>query len=156
MAFYMKKIFNMKIILPAAALIVVTFLIIMSWPLSFLDVISDDVELQIAFSQPAINVESYIYDIQPGTEKFIQIRHILSQYSYHRTLRTFLVWDTSINNDAIGAGYTCNIYVLGRIGNYISSVGTGEILVNGRIYRIGFWGNRKAIKMIDELRSVII
>ena len=144
-----------KAILLMAALIAIIIILIMLWPLSFLNAIADDTELRIVFWQPAITSEPVAYEVQPGTEKHRQIRQVLGQYSYRRTWRTFFFWDSPLNNDALGTGYTFNLYELGDAGNYISSSGTGEIIVNGRIYRIGYWGNRKASKMTDELRSVL-
>jgi len=144
-----------NILLFMVALIAVALILTMVWPLSFLDVIADGKELHIISWQPAITTKSEEYDVKPNTEKFKQIRQVLGLYSYHRTWRTFFFWDTSLNNDALGTGYTFSLYALGDGGNYISSVGTDEILVNGRIYRIGYWGNRKALEMMDEIRSVL-
>ena len=85
--------------------------------------------------------------------EFVQIMDILSRYTYHRSFRTL----TKVNNtDGDRAGFWLNVY-LDHGGDRLdfSCGGTGEILINGLVWRVGYWGDRTELTMMAELAAVL-
>ena len=150
-----------KIIFSLLGLAIITFGLIMLWPLSLTDAITDGAEMQIivvdlgASENGQFDTTSTSYVFQPGSEEYIQIRQILDKYSIHRSFRSFFK-ETSISGRN-GADYNLQIYFVenGNLSKSINTLGTGEIAVNDRVYRIGYWGNKKALAMMDEIRSIL-
>ena len=85
--------------------------------------------------------------------EFAQIMDILSRYTYHRSFRTL----TKANNtDGNHAGFWLNVY-LDHGGDRVDFTcgGTGEILIDGLVWRVGYWGDRAELAMMDELAAVL-
>ena len=84
---------------------------------------------------------------------FAQIMDILSRYTYHRSFRTL----TKANN--VGgnhAGYWLNVYLdYGDDRVDFTCGGTGEVLIDGLAWRVGYWGDRASLDMMDELAAVL-
>jgi thiol-disulfide isomerase/thioredoxin len=47
------------------------------------------------------------------------------------------------------------IYIYGTDYKGLSSMGTGEIAIVDRVYRVGYWGSARNIAMMAEIRSVL-
>ena len=133
----------------------------MLWPLSLTDALTDGAEMQIivvelgASENGQFDTTSTSYVFQPGSEEYVQIRRILDKYSFHRSFRSFFK-DTSISGRN-GADYNLQIYFVekGNLSKSINTLGTGEIAVNDRVYRIGYWCNKNALAMMNEIRSIL-
>ena len=87
------------------------------------------------------------------SQEFAQIMDILSRYTYHRSFRTLM----SANN--IGgnrAGFWLHVYLdHGDDRVDFSCGGTGEILIDGLVWRVGYWGDRASLSMMAELAAVL-
>jgi hypothetical protein len=133
----------------------------MLWPLSLTDAITDDAEMRIVVWDFVTNENGQFdtisadYTFQLGSDEYIQIRRILDKYSFHRSFRSFFN-DTSMSGKN-GADFNLQIYFVdeGSLSKSINTFGTGEILVNDRVYRIGYWGNKKALEMMNDIRGVL-
>ena len=150
-----------KIIFSLLGLAVVIFGLIMLWPLSLTDAITDDAEMRIIVVDLGVkengqfDMTSTNYVFQPDSEEYVQIQKILDKYSFHRSFRSFFN-DTSMSGKN-GADYNLQIYFVekGNLSKSISTFGTGEIAVNNRVYSVGYWGNKKALAMVNEIRNVL-
>jgi hypothetical protein len=143
-----------KIILTLLCAVVIVFGLIMLWPLPFSNGITNDTELWIQLID--IDVENGLpnntvsnYRIQSDSEEYILILQILGKYSFHRSFRTFFS-DTSINGN--NAGFWLHLYSGEK---QMISGGTGEVIINNRVYRIGWFGNKKALSLMNNLRSIL-
>ena len=150
-----------KIMLLLMGVTLIVFGLIMLWPLSFTNAITGDAEMRIIIWDLGIKESGHFdttsidYIFQPDSDEYTKIWNILDKYSFHRSFRSFFK-DTSISGRK-GADYNLQIYFVeeGKLSRSINTLGTGEIVVNDRVYRIGYWGNKKAIKLMDEVRSVL-
>jgi len=146
-------------------LIVSAFALFFMWPLSFsvmFDDISDNARIYVVVNETGVKFEGGVevprgevteHIITSDSQKFQQIQQILDNFSYRRTFRTFFS-DASMMGD--DAGFWLSIYVIRE--NDTRSIitgGTREILVNSRVYRVGYWGNRANIEMMNEIRSLL-
>jgi hypothetical protein len=143
-----------KFIISAGVLIALLIGIVLLWPLSFSGLIENDRDLFVVHTDIALEDAQPIhttanYQLQPDSEEFKQIRQILSNYSYHRTFRSFFADASMDGNDA---GYWLHIYS-GE--NEITCGGTGEIIVSGQVYRMGYWGNQTALVMMKEISELL-
>ena len=93
--------------------------------------------------------ETYSADSQ----EFVQIMDILSHYTYHRSFRTL----TKANN--VGgnhAGFWLHVYLdHGDDRVDFTCGGTGEVLIDGLVWHVGYWGDRAELAMMAELAAVL-
>ena len=85
--------------------------------------------------------------------EFAQVMDILSRYTYHRSFRTL----TKANNmEDNHAGFWLHVY-LDHDNDRVDFAcgGTGEILIDGLAWRIGYWGDRAELAMMTELAAVL-
>ena len=82
-----------------------------------------------------------------------QIMDILSRYTYHRSFRTL----TGANSmDGNRAGYWLRVCLdHGEKREFFTCGGTGEVLIDGLVWRVGCWGNRASLAMMQELSDVL-
>ena len=146
-----------RLILPAFAAAIIIGALVFIYPLSFSKIVADDSELIIVIVEKGdkpvypngqVNESTREYRFNPEAEAFMQIRQILSNHSYHRSLRTFQSDNSLLINDR----YYLNLYS-GK--NLIATGGTNEIRVNYRIHNIGYFGYGAAFSMMDEIKSVL-
>ena len=84
--------------------------------------------------------------------EFAQIMDALSRYTYHRSFRTL----TKANNiEDNHAGFWLHVYLNhGDDRVDFTCGGTGEILIDGLAWRVGYWGDRASLSMMTELAAV--
>ena len=93
--------------------------------------------------------ETYSFD----SAKFAQIMDILSRYTYHRSFRTLA---DANNIEGNHAGFWLHVYLdHGDDRVDFDCGGTGEILVDGLAWRVGYWGDRASLAMMAELAAVL-
>ncbi len=85
--------------------------------------------------------------------EFAQIMDILSRYPYHRSFRTLA---GANDTDGNHAGFWLHIYLdHGDDRVDFTCGGTGEILIDGLAWRVGYWGDRASLAMMAELAAVL-
>ncbi len=85
--------------------------------------------------------------------EFAQIMDILSHYTYHRSFRTLMRANNIQNNHA---GFWLQFYLdHGDDRVDFTCGGTGEILIDGLVWRVGYWGDRASLSMMAELAAVL-
>ena len=119
------------------------------WPMSFGDVVSEEKELSVVYMDTDMR-DIRRYQFQPDSEEFEQIVQVLEGYSFHRSFRTVLSGSGMEGNDA---GYWLHLYS-GTDGG-IDCGGTGEVMVDNRVYRMGYFGNGAALDMMEEILAVL-
>ena len=151
-----KKLSPCRVILIAAALLLLAGACYMLWPHSFADLqpecdsitilrTGDDTGVDHA---TPITEETYYSD----SAEFAQIMDILSRYTYHRSFRTLAGAHWMEGNHA---GFWLHIYLdHGNDSVGFSCGGTGEVLIDS-VWRVGYWGDRASLDMMDELAAVL-
>ena len=91
------------------------------------------------------------YSLAASSQEALALEAILKKYSCHRTLRT--LWGDGLLSENEGDGWL-SIYADGGA-RYLISGGTGEIILNGKVYRLDDWGNQRAREMIEEIRGLL-
>ena len=127
----------------------------MLWPYSFADLQPECDSITLIRTDTAedcsLTQTREIYSAD--SPEFAQIMDILSRYTYHRSFRTL----TKANN--VGgnhAGYWLNVYLdHGDDREDFTCGGTGEILIDGIVWRVGYWGDHAELAMMDELAAVL-
>lgn len=105
------------------------------------------VELSIRDGSP--HMTSIRYSLSEGSPEAEAIETILERSSYRRALRSPF---PNADLDGNDAGYWLHIWG-GDL--YFNSGGTGEINLNDRVYRMGWFGNRSNLAFMEELAAVL-
>lgn len=149
------KRFLFQLIPILAAVAVLSLVCYLLWPHSFAGLQPDCDSIIIFHTDAAEDYsltqtkEIYLVD----SPEFVQIMDILSRYTYHRSFRTL----TKANNtDGNRSGFWLNVY-LDHGGDRLDFTcgGTGEILIDGIAWRVGYWGDRTELTMMAELAAVL-
>ena len=144
-----------RVILKAAALLLLAGVCYMLWPHSFADLQPECDSITILRSDTA---EDYSFTTTKETysadsPELKQIMDILSRYTYHRSFRTLM---RANNTEGNHAGFWLHIYLdHGDDRVDFACGGTGEILIDGLAWRVGYWGDRASLSMMDELAAVL-
>ena len=144
-----------RVILIAAALLLLAGVCYMLWPHSFADLRPECDSITILRSDTA---EDYSFTTTKETysadsPELKQIMDILSRYTYHRSFRTLAGANNIGGNHA---GFWLHIYLdHGDDRVDFACGGTGEILIDGLAWRVGYWGDRASLSMMDELAAVL-
>lgn len=96
-----------------------------------------------------VTQETYSSD----SAEFERIMDILSRYTYHRSFRT-LAGASDIQGNH--AGYWLSVYLdHGDKRVDFTCGGTGEILIDSNVWRVGYLGDRASLAMMAELSAVL-
>ena len=139
-------------LIPVALLAGVCYLL---WPHSFADLQPECDSITLIRTDTAedysLTQAREIYSAD--SPEFAQIMNILSRYTYHRSFRTL----TKANNtDSNHAGFWLHVYLdHGNDRVDFTCGGTGEILIDGIAWRVGYWGNQASLSMMAELAAVL-
>ena len=150
-----KKLSPCRVILIAIALLLLVGAGYMLWPHSFADLQPERDSITILRTDTAEDYsltttqETYSAD----SPELAQIMDILSRYTYHRSFRTL----TKANNiEDNHAGFWLHVYLdHGDDRVDFACGGTGEVLIDGLAWRVGYWGDRAELAMMDELAAVL-
>lgn len=105
-------------------------------------------------------IDSTTYDYTSADDEFVVISDCLKDYSYHYsfgTLKSIISLNASNSSGMEGnnAGYWIHIYLDTDTERHtITCGGTGEIMIDDIVYRVGYFGNNKQLEMMEEIRSV--
>lgn len=144
-----------KLLIGALAL---GLLLIFLWPLSFpvltenrdsISIVKTDLLFPVGDDgRTHSDMQAATYSFAADSPEAAAIQDILGRYSYRRTLRT-LFSDASIEGNE--AGYWLHIY-----GDYnITAGGTGEVIVGNHVYRMGLWGGKASLALMEEISAVL-
>ena len=158
MALYKKKRFWGSV----AGRIILFLSLLFLWPQSLLKNTESDIQsISIVVIEESFehNNSTYVYNIDDPM--FDAIMDILDQYSYHASLNTISKrLEKRVELEGNLAGHWLHIYLYTAPDRYgecyqIISGGTGEVIVDDGVYRMGYWGNKTARKFMDEVYQVV-
>lgn len=140
-------------LMAAAALL--GFVCYMLWPHSFAALQPDCDSITVFRIDTAddlsqtIRQETYC----AGSAEFKQVMEILSRYSYRRSFRTLAGANCMEDNHA---GYWLRVYLdHGDDREDFICGGTGEVSIDDLVWRIGYWGDRASLAMMQELSDIL-
>lgn len=127
----------------------------MLWPHSFADLqpACDSITIFRTDTAADYSLTTTTGTYSADSLEFAQIIDILSRYPYHRSFRTLLRANNIGGNHA---GYWLHAY-LDHGGDRVdfSCGGTGEILIDGIAWRVGYWSDRASLAMMQELSDIL-
>ena len=149
----MKRVLT-RIFLLLAAAAVFCFALYMLWPHSFAALQPECDSITILRIDTA---EDYSFITTKETysadsPELAQIMDILSRYTYHCSFRTLAGANGTEDNHA---GYWLNVYLDHDDRVNFNCGGTGEILIDGLAWRVGYWGDRASLAMMQELSDIL-
>lgn len=133
--------------------IVLAVCLVLFWPFSFEKYIRGKSEVKIAvmdaiFQTNDVKKDESAAAYSADSEEYTKIREILADYSYHYTVKSF-VNQPQISGDP-------NEFVMLILGeDTVILIDTGDVLINGRLYRIGYGDGEKAAKMMKEIKEIM-
>lgn len=140
-------------VLTAAA--VFCFARYMLWPHSFADLqpACDSITILRTDTAEDYSLTTTKETYSADSPELAQIIDILSRYTYHRSFRTLAGANGTEGNHA---GYWLGVY-LDHGGDRVDFTcgGTGEILIDGLVWRVGYWGDRTSLAMMQELSDML-
>ena len=139
------------LVLTAAAML--GFALYMLWPHSFVD-LQPDCDSIIVYRIDSANNQTIRQETCcAGSAEFEQIIDLLSRYTYHRSFRTLVGANGMEGNRA---GYWLHVYLdHGDDRVDFNCGGTGEVLIDGLVWRVGYLGNRASLAMMNELSDIL-
>ena len=155
--FQKKKIFNVIFVL-----ILLSTLLAFLWPRSFLSSIDAEIKsVSVVIIENTLEHEQTKYTFNAGDPEFQEIMDVLNRYSYHISMGTIssrMKGTAHIEDNK--AGYWLYIYMYTEADCYgdlysISSGGTGELIFDYGVYRMGYWGNKTQLKFMREICQVV-
>lgn len=143
-------------------LILLFTLLISLWPRSLLGSMDTEIKsMSVAIIEESFEHEQDTYTFDAGDPEFDKLTEVFGRYYYHMSMGTvanYIKQNTHLEGN--DAGYWLNIYLYtepdcqGDCYQIISG-GTGEVIINSGVYRMGYWGNRTALKFMDEVCQFI-
>ena len=91
------------------------------------------------------------YTLPAGSDQAEAVLDLLEQYSYH------LCWDSLTDPGGISVAGDVSVDLVGGRELQTLSVynGTGKARVNGRVVRIGYFGNSQAATLCEQLAAIL-
>lgn len=152
-----KRISKVIIVLALIA-VILTFL----WPHSLIDIAEVGIEsISVVVVRNNLELNPTTYTFNVGDSEFGAVAEILNQNSYHVSISTILsAVQGGAHLEGNDAGYWLNIYLYtepNRGGECYSIIsgGTGDILINDNVYRMGYCGNRKMLGFMDAVCKAV-
>ena len=150
-----KKLSLRRVIPSVAAILLLVGVCYMLWPHRFADLQPECDSITILRTDTAedysYTITREIYSADPA--ELNQIIDILSRYTYHRSFRTLA---GANNTDGNHAGSWLHIYLdHGDDRVDLTCGGTGEIRIDGLVWRVGYWGDHAELAMMAELAAVL-
>lgn len=141
-----------RIIVILIVTILIAFSIFLLLPYSLSSIAPDCTSITVTYIDNTLDLDYETKVFESGTEEFAKIQSVLESYTYHRSFRTFSD-DSSMEGNC--AGYWLHIYLdTGDGRKVIICGGTGGISIDGRIYRIGYWGDGQSLSWMNEIVDI--
>lgn len=144
-----------RIIFSIVSSLLLLLVVFLFYPLSFGNKIKENSKLFVVcikteylYGKPS--TESKSYEFAPDTKEYKEIQSVLDQYLYHHCLRSIVKSNGLTGN---GAEYVIQIYSGEDM--IIFSSENNDILINDRIYKVGYLGNEKIASLTDDIIKVL-
>ena len=146
-----------KIVWGGAVLVIAAVLAYFLWPMPLGEVLPEGETINVVYvkhilpGNGEVRQESTDYQLDADSEQAAQLRAALEGHTYHRTWGTILS-DNSIDGPDEWVGYSLHLDAGGKS---ISSMGNGTVLINGCVYRVGYWGNQADLAWMEAVCAVL-
>ena len=126
----------------------------MWWPRSLVKAFDAEQQLRVSVVASGIKDGELLmdtdeqYDLEHGSAA---LSEVLKEYSCHPCLAT-LFGDGSIDLKG-GTGETVNLY--NAEGQCLISGGTAQIILDGRVYRVGYWGKSRGAALNRDILAAL-
>ncbi|MUU10800.1 Uncharacterised protein [uncultured Oscillibacter sp.] len=145
-----------RVVLVLLAAAVLAFAAWMLWPRSLGDALElEDSGLSaVILTAHVRNGKAYQeqedYTLPAGSDQAETVLDLLNQYSYH------LCWDSLSDPSGISSG-TTSIHLAGgrELQTLVVQNGSGKMLLNGRVVRIGYFGSGQAAALCEQLSAIL-
>ena len=143
-------------------LILISTLLVFLWPRSFLGSVDEEIKsVSVEIIENTLEHERTAYIFQIGDPEFDEMMEVLERYPYHISLGTISSRIKKTNHiEGNDARYWLDIYLYtepDRHGDCYSIIsgGTGELIFDCGVYRMGYWGNKTHLKFMTEICQVV-
>ena len=151
-----------RIVCAVLILILLSMVFMFLRPRSFLKSIDTEIKsMSVVIIENSLEHEQTEYTFNVNDPEFHEIMDVLDRYSYHISLGTISnrIKDTAHIEDN-KVGYWLDIYMYTEPDGYgdcysILSGGTGEVIFDYGVYRMGYWGNKIHLKFMEEICQVV-
>ncbi len=141
-----------RIIVILILTILIVFSVFLLRPYSFSSIAPNCTSITVTYIDNTLEHDHETKLFERGTEKFAEIQSVLESYTYHRSFRTFSDDGSMEGNHA---GYWLHIYLdTGDDRKVIICGGTGEIIIDGRVYHVGYWGDGPSLSLMNEIVDI--
>ena len=152
-----------RIVCAVLILILLSMVFMFFWPRSFLKSINTEIKsISVVIIENTLEHENTEYKFNVDDPQFQEIVAVLNRYPYHISRGTISnrIKDTAHIEDN-KAGYWLDIYMYTELDGYgdvysIISGGTGELIFNGGVYRMGYWGNKTHLNFMNEICQAVV
>ena len=159
----MRYTFKKKRILSVGlVLVLIVTVLIFLWPRSFLRNIDTEVKsVSVVVIENSLEHNQEAHTFNVGDPEFDEIVGVLERYPYHISMGTISGRIKKTNHiEGNDARYWLNIYLYTEPDCYgdcysIISGGTGELIFDRGVYRMGYWGNKNHLKFMTEICQVV-
>lgn len=155
--FRKKRIFSAVLVL-----ILISTLLTFLWPRSFLGSIDAEVKsVSVVVIENNLEHDHEAHTFHVGDPEFHEIMEVLERYPYHISMRTISSRIKKTNHiEGNSARYWLDIYLYTEPDRYgdcysIISGGTGELIFDRGVYRMGYWGNKTHLRFMTEICQVV-
>ena len=151
--------FQKKRILNAAlVLILFSMFLTFLWPRSFLSNMDAGIKsVSVVVIENTLEHNQEVHAFNVGDSGFDEIMEVLERYPYHISMGTISgAFEKAAHIEGNDARYWLNIYLYTEPDCHgdcyqILSGGTGEIIFNCGVYRMGYWGNKTHLNFMREI-----
>ena len=155
--------FKKKRILGAGVvLILISAALTFLWPRSFLGNIDAEVKSAlVVVIENSLEHKQEAHTFHVGDPGFDEIMEVLERYPYHISMGTISSRIKKTNHiEGNDARYWLDIYLYTEPDCYgdcysIISGGTGELIFDDGVYRMGYWGNKTHLKFMEEICQAV-
>lgn len=150
-----------RIVASIIAILILSMCVLFLWPRSFEDVSQEVKSIAVVVVEESFDHDNMTYVYNEQDLEFSAIMETLGRYSYHMSPKTISSYfSEGAHLEGNEAGYWLHIYLYtepDRCGECygVISGGSGDIAVKDAVYRIGYFGNSTALKMMDEVCQIV-
>ena len=147
-----------RIVCAVLILILLSMVFMFLRPRSFLKSIDTEIKsMSVVIIENSLEHEQTEYTFHVNDPEFHEIMDVLDRYPYHISMGTIsnrIKATAHIEDNK--AGYWLDIYMYTEPDGYgdcysILSGGTGELIFNDGVYRMGYWGNKTHLNFMGEI-----
>lgn len=143
-------------------LILISTVLTFLWPRSFLSNIDAEIKsVSVVIIENNLDHDQKAHTFNVGDPEFDEMMEVLERYPYHISLGTISSRIKKTNHiEGNDARYWLDIYLYtepDRHGDCYSIIsgGTGELIFDCGVYRMGYWGNKTHLKFMTEICQVV-